>query len=56
MSNGHFRKGYDPRRHRFTPVERSRGGRATWRKAMYDAPWLLGWLQKRIDASQRKAG
>jgi hypothetical protein len=56
MSKGRFRKGYDPRRHQFTSAEQSRGGRTTWRRAMYEAPWLLRWLQKRIDATQRKAG
>jgi hypothetical protein len=56
MSQGHFRKGHDPRRHQVTPAERSRGGRAAWRKGMYEAPWLLRWLQLRIDATQPEAG
>ena len=53
---GRFQKGPDPRRHQFTPEERSRGGKTTWRKAMYEEPWLLRWLQKRIDATRRKTG
>jgi hypothetical protein len=56
MSKGHFAKGYDPRQHRLTPAEPSRGGRTTWRRAMYEEPWLLRWLQIRIDATRRKAG
>jgi hypothetical protein len=52
---GRFRPGPDPRRHRFTQAERRRGGRAAWRKLMEEAPWLLAWLQRRIDRTARPA-
>jgi hypothetical protein len=54
MSQGHFKKGPDPRRHIFTDEERSRGGQTTWRKLMEEAPWMLKWLQRRIDKTRRK--
>jgi hypothetical protein len=56
MSKGHFAKGFDPRRHLLTPAERSRGGRVTWRKPIYEARRLLRWLQIRIDATRRQTG
>jgi hypothetical protein len=48
-NRGHFRKGYDPRRHVLTFEERSRGGQHAWRKMMDESPQLLKWLQRRID-------
>jgi hypothetical protein len=54
MSRGRFKKGPDPRRHLFTPEERGRGGQTTWRKLMDEAPWMLKWLQRRIDQTRRK--
>jgi hypothetical protein len=50
---GRFLRGPDRSRHDFTDEERSAGGRATWRRAMYDEPWLLRWLQRRIDRTAR---
>jgi hypothetical protein len=49
-----FRPGHDPRRHQLTRAERSRGGQTTFRRAMYDEPWLLRWLQKKIDRTRRQ--
>jgi hypothetical protein len=45
--------GPDPDWHRFTRPEQRRGGQRTWQKAMYDEPWLLRWLQRRIDATRK---
>jgi hypothetical protein len=53
-AQGRFLPGADPARHVFTPEERRRGGQSTWRRAMYDEPWLLRWLQKKIDASRAR--
>jgi hypothetical protein len=50
-----FRRGPDRRRHVFTAEERSRGGQTTWRKAMEEQPWLLAWLQRRIDHTAHPA-
>jgi hypothetical protein len=52
-NRGSFRPGPDRRRHRFTPQERSRGGRAAWRLAMFERPHLLAWLQRKIDRTAR---
>ena len=48
-----FRKGRDPRRHRFTTAERRQGFWTTWRLAMYDRPELLLWVRKRLRASRQ---
>jgi hypothetical protein len=53
---GRFLSGPDRDRHQFTADERSRGGRTTFRRAMDDEPWLLRWLQRKIDASRQRAG
>jgi len=52
-NRGWFRKGHDSRRHIFSAEERSRGGRVAWLRAMRDEPWLLAWLQRRIDRTAR---
>jgi hypothetical protein len=51
---GWFRRGHDPRRHCLTNEERSRGGKTTFQKFMLETPWMLRWLQKRIDATSKK--
>jgi hypothetical protein len=53
---GRFLSGPDWDRHQFTADERSRGGRTTFHRAMDDAPWLLRWLQRKIDATRQRAG
>jgi hypothetical protein len=53
-NRGHFKRGKDPRRHRLTQAERPRGGQTTWRKFMDESPWMLSWLQRRIDATRRR--
>ena len=50
---GNPRPGPAPRRHQFTAEERRRGGQAAFRRAMIDAPWLLDWLQRKIDRTAR---
>ncbi len=52
-NKGCFRKGHDPRRHRLTDEERSRGGQTTWRLLMEEKPWWLRWLQRKIDRTRR---
>jgi hypothetical protein len=48
-----FRKGHDPRRRQFTTAERRRGFERTFNRAMYEAPWLLLWLRKKLRATCR---
>jgi hypothetical protein len=50
-----FQPGFDPRRHIFTAEERRRGGQTAWRRLMQDAPWMLAWLQRRINQTTHPA-
>ncbi len=54
-SRGRFLPGPDPDRHALTREERSRGGRTTFHKLMMEAPWMLKWLQRRIDRTRGKS-
>jgi len=54
-NTGSFAPGPDPRRHALTEEERSRGGRTAWQRMAADRPWLLAWLQRRIDATASAA-
>ncbi len=50
---GAFKKGHDPRRHVLTFEDRRKGGQVAWQRMMADAPWLLAWLQRKIDGTAR---
>jgi hypothetical protein len=52
-ARGRWLPGPDRDRHQLTRAERRRGGQRTFEKAMLDEPWLLRWLQRRIDATRR---
>jgi len=62
MSKGHFRKGYDPRRHRLTRAERRRGYLAALDKLGDGDPCVYAWLYRpvrgyyRAPERRKKAG
>jgi hypothetical protein len=47
-NKGWFKKGADPRRHEFTPEERSRGGKASFDYLLTHKPHVLLGLRKKL--------
>jgi hypothetical protein len=51
---GHFKPGYDPRRHIFTFEERSRGGVTSFAYLLEYKPWVLLGLRKKLRLQWRE--
>jgi hypothetical protein len=53
-NRGSFRRGPDSRRHQFTQAERRKGWERAFERALYDEPWLLLWLKRKVDATKHR--